>query len=194
MTGNKRRQALAWALAGTVVAAWFAPSPSQDDVVVALPTRMRAVVSAAGSSASVAAPQERAAAKPLARVREIHPREGGADLLQGDAMGAGAATDSPPPAPQEPRPPQKSKPAPPPPPPQAEVAPALPFTVLGRYGDGQSNAVFLRFQERDLVVRTGDNFADHYKVESLDRSTLTLRYLPLNQLQQLDLSPFETKE
>ena len=66
-------------------------------------------------------------------------------------------------------------------------APALPFRVLGRYDDGGRMAVFLQQDDRNFVVHVGDVLDERYKVERLDGATLTLRYLPLNQLQSLDV-------
>jgi len=70
------------------------------------------------------------------------------------------------------------------PPPQA---PPLPFRFLGRYDDAGKTAVFLQHFEHNLVARVGDTLAEQYKVESLEGSTLTLRYLPLNQIQTLEV-------
>ncbi len=66
------------------------------------------------------------------------------------------------------------------------TAPTLPFKVLGRYIEDGATAVFLQHQEQNLVVRVGDTIGD-YKVEDLRGTTLTLRYVPLNQTQTLEV-------
>ena len=66
-------------------------------------------------------------------------------------------------------------------------APPLPFHVLGRYDEAGQTVIFLRHNDQNLVVRVGDTLADKYKVESLNGATLTLRYLPLNQSQSLEI-------
>lgn len=70
---------------------------------------------------------------------------------------------------------------------QPPQVPLLPFQVLGRYRDSGGDAVFLQYQERNLVVRMGDTIDQTYKIESIDAATLGLRYLPMDQLQTMDL-------
>lgn len=71
--------------------------------------------------------------------------------------------------------------------PTAAMPPPLPFRLLGRYLDDGRQAVFLQFNDQNLVVRAGDTIAEQYKVESLDESTLTLLHLPTNQHQTLNI-------
>lgn len=71
--------------------------------------------------------------------------------------------------------------------PSEPQAPPLPFQVLGRYVENGNAAVFLQHNDQNLVVRVGDTIAEKYKVESLNTGTLTLRYLPLNLLQTLEI-------
>ena len=73
------------------------------------------------------------------------------------------------------------------PPPPAPQAPSLPFKALGRYTDEAGERVFLQYNDQNLVVRVGDTVAQQYKVESLDGNTLTLRYMPLNQTQTMNV-------
>jgi hypothetical protein len=58
---------------------------------------------------------------------------------------------------------------------------------MGRYVEDGQVLVFLQHNDSNLVVRVGDTIAEHYKVESLDGGTLTLRYLPLDQQQTIDV-------
>jgi hypothetical protein len=74
-----------------------------------------------------------------------------------------------------------------PPTPTVAAAPPLPFRLLGRYSDGVTPAVFLQFNDQNLVVKVGDIVTDLYKVESLDDNNLTLLHLPTQQRQTLSL-------
>lgn len=66
-------------------------------------------------------------------------------------------------------------------------APPLPFRVLGRYDEDGQTFLFLQHFEKNLVVRVGDTIAEQYKVESLQGTTLSLRYIPLDQIQTLEV-------
>jgi len=70
----------------------------------------------------------------------------------------------------------------------APQAPPLPFKVLGQYSQGGQAGVFLQYNDQNLVVHVGDTIAQQYKVESLSGTSLTLRYLPLDLQQTLDMS------
>jgi hypothetical protein len=59
--------------------------------------------------------------------------------------------------------------------------------VLGRYEEAGKTVVFVLHGEESLVVRVGDVIAKDYKVEKLNESTLFLRYIPLDQVQELAL-------
>jgi hypothetical protein len=157
-----------WAvLALTLTAVVLAPEAKQDAVLlaerprVAAAARTDAVPSAAGS----------------ARVLAIRPR-GGDEAL---ASAGFAPQQWTPPSPKA----AAATQAPPPPPPP--MAPPLPFRVLGRYVEQEQVAIFLQHNEQNLVVRVGDTIAGDYKVERLEGATLTLRYLPLDQAQTLDV-------
>lgn len=80
-------------------------------------------------------------------------------------------------------------PAPPPPPPPAS-APPLPFTYIGKsVGDGVWE-VYLARNERTYLVREKTVIDGTYRVDSIAPPTLTLTYLPLNQVQQLNIGVF----
>jgi hypothetical protein len=70
----------------------------------------------------------------------------------------------------------------------APQAPPLPFRFLGRYDDDGDEAVFLQNNEQTLVVRVGETVQSNYKIVALSANTLTLRYLPLDLEQTLDVS------
>jgi hypothetical protein len=52
-------------------------------------------------------------------------------------------------------------------------------------------AAFVIFQDQNLVLRTGEVLAQHFRVEQIDEVSLTLRHLPSEQLQtvRLDAAP-----
>ena len=97
----------------------------------------------------------------------------------GDGNGAEALFSSkswsPPPAPV--------KPAPPP----APVAPPLPFTYLGKQTAGGLTKVFLARGDEVFIVDRQSIIQNTYRVESIDPQTITLVYLPLNQVQKLSI-------
>jgi hypothetical protein len=71
--------------------------------------------------------------------------------------------------------------------PAIEAPPSLPFVVLGRYIEAGQEVIFLQYNNQNLVVRVGDILLEQYKVESLQGTTLNLRYLPLNLAQSLEI-------
>ena len=73
--------------------------------------------------------------------------------------------------------------APPPPP----VAPPLPFTYIGKALGGGAWEVFLARAEQAWVVRAGTVIDGLYRVDSIAPPFITLTYLPLNQVQQLNI-------
>jgi hypothetical protein len=80
----------------------------------------------------------------------------------------------------------------PPPPPPPPTAPPLPFTFIGKsVGDGAWE-VYLARGDRTYVVREKGAVIDGtYRVESIAPPVLTLTYLPLNQVQQLNIGVFD---
>jgi hypothetical protein len=159
-----------WAgLALTLVAVVLAPEAKQDAVLLAERPRVAAVARTDAASGAVAG----------ARVLAIRPR-GGDEAL---ASAGFAPQQWTPPSPK-PKAAAAMQAASPPPPP---MAPPLPFRVLGRYVEQEQVAVFLQHNDQNLVVRVGDTIAGDYKVERLEGATLTLRYLPLDQAQTLDV-------
>lgn len=174
---NKPNPLLVVALGGVLLAAYFAPAPAGDEV--RLSDRARAPVARPFSADTPAPGAQRTGRRPPAvvEVLRIRPREGGAEAVPWF------------PAPRPVRV-AKALPAPPPsdlPPPPPAQAPPLPFKALGQYTDGDQVGVFLQYRDQNLVARVGDTLAEQYKVESLAGGVLTLRYLPLNQTQTLDL-------
>ncbi|GJG96669.1 hypothetical protein [Cupriavidus pauculus] len=71
--------------------------------------------------------------------------------------------------------------------PEAPVAPALPFTYLGKEQSGTAWRVFLTQGDTTLVVADADSIGDQYKVVSITPPTMTFEYLPLHERQSLQI-------
>lgn len=89
----------------------------------------------------------------------------------------GDQTWAPPPPPPAPPP----KPMPPPPP----TAPPLPFTYLGKKVEDGMWEVYLSRGEQTFIVRVQTVIDGIYRADSIKPPTLSLTYLPLNQVQTL---------
>lgn len=85
-------------------------------------------------------------------------------------------------------PPPPPAPAPPPPPPSA---PPLPFTFIGKSVADGAWEVYLARGDRTYVVRDKTLLDGTYRVDAIAPPVLTLTYLPLNQVQQLNIGVFE---
>ena len=91
---------------------------------------------------------------------------------------------TPPPPPPPPPVAQQVGPPPPPPPP---MAPPLPFTYLGKAAESGQWEVFLAIGDKTYVVRDKMVIDGKYRVDAIAPPNLTLTYLPLNQVQQLNI-------
>lgn len=89
---------------------------------------------------------------------------------------------------------------PPPPPPQAAavqapppppMAPPLPFTFIGKSVGGGVWEVYLARGEQTYVARVNEVIDGTYRVDAIAPPILKLTYLPLNQVQQLNIGVFE---
>lgn len=67
------------------------------------------------------------------------------------------------------------------------TAPPLPFRVMGSFQQAGQTVVFLQQNDLNHAVRSGDTIGETYKVEAIDGAVMTLRYLPLDQVQTLEL-------
>jgi len=147
---------------------------------------------AAGAAAIAARPAPAAASARTAAAGQailaLVPR----DVLIGDADGAfnQGQNGAGPFAHQDWTPPPPPPAAPPPPPPP--TAPPLPFTFLGKsVGDGAWE-IYLARGDRTYVVRDKGAVIDGtYRVDAIAPPVLTLTYLPLNQVQQLNIGVFD---
>lgn len=85
-------------------------------------------------------------------------------------------------------PPPPPAPAPPPPPPSA---PPLPFTFIGKSLQDGVWEIYLARGDRTHSVRENTVIDGTYRVEAIKPPVLTLTYLPLNQVQQLNIGVFD---
>lgn len=187
MIPSKKRLWLVLALAGTLVAAWFAPEG--DAEVGATSRQERATAVEAGEGAATGMPAVTgdrpvaANAPVVANLDVLSIRARAADDTA-DRLGALFA-DAPWAAKRAAIMADSPVPVAPPEPPRA---PPLPFKELGRYEEAGRATVFLQYGDQNLVVHVGDTIASSYKVEEIAGSSMTLRYLPLDQVQTLELA------
>ncbi|NHZ96933.1 hypothetical protein [Massilia sp. CCM 8734] len=154
----------------------FGDNKPESDVAEAV--ERSAPKAAVVRASSVAAPAEPAILRLAAR-----------DTLIGDddAFGAGVFGSqnlNPPPA----APPVDNTPPPPPPPPSA---PPLPFVFIGKAVGEGAWEVFLARGDKTYIVRNKMVIDGVYRVDAIAPPTLTLTYLPLNQVQQLNIGVFD---
>lgn len=167
-----RHLVLGLALAGAAGVVLFGDGTPQD-----------AVVEPAARPATIA-PAARRPAKPApaadSAILRLVPRAALVDASPDPGADAFATRNWTPPPP----------PAPPEPPPPAPVAPPLPFTFIGKSLEEGAWEVYLAKGERTYVVRTKDVVDGSYRVDSIRPPLMTLTYLPLGQVQQLNIGVF----
>ncbi len=175
---------LGLALLVSLAAAWFAPPDPHEDVL--LSEHAQRANRVAGNSQILSNKVNEASKKKLLPIEvfDIHPREPMGQeqepqLFASTQWGRGTPIKKVSITPKAVMMPPIDSP-----PPQA---PPLPFIFLGRYESAGETLIFLKHLEQNLVVRAGDTIAEYYKVESFKGTTLTLRYLPLNQVQTLEV-------
>ena len=191
-----RQLALAAALAGAAALVVFGDTTPAPDVAEAVERPAARQTPAAGAAAANDAP----AASPASRQRGApaagDAHEGGSAIVallpraqligeSGETAFAGAdgvfggQNWNPPPPP----PPPAQAPPPPPPP----TAPPLPFTFLGKAAADGAWEVFLARADRTYVVRNATVIDGVYRIDKIAPPMLTITYLPLNQIQQLNI-------
>lgn len=160
--------------AALLLAAGFAVFGDRSPAgAVVEPVRRGAIASAPAPARARPAPPTPAAAVAILR---LAPR---ASLIE-DGAEAGTAFGSqnwtPPPAPAPP-----AAPAPPP------AAPPLPFTFLGKAAQKGEWEVFLARGDQTLIVRDKMVIDGVYRIDAIEPPGMTFTYLPLNQVQQLNI-------
>lgn len=165
MTPRVKRIGLGAALAATLCAAWYAPDDEGSGVARPVaPTASRSVPPAPAFLDVLAIrPRMEEDDTPDASLFETTEWGG----LAAAAPVAAAPVDAAPAA--------------------AAAAPPLPFRVMGSFEQAGQTIVFLQQNDLNHAVRAGDTIGATYKVESVTGAVMTLRYLPLNQVQTLDL-------
>jgi hypothetical protein len=179
------------ALLGAAGLVLFGDKTPASDVAEPVVRAKRAPVAATGAAAaSTSAPASgavRGNGKPAAEVSILRlvPRAlligeaGEGAFASGDGVFGGQNWNPPPPPP----PPQPKNPPPPPPP----MAPPLPFSYIGKAAADGAWEVFLSRADKIYVVRTKAVIDGTYRVESIAPPLMTLTYLPLNQVQQINI-------
>lgn len=76
-------------------------------------------------------------------------------------------------------------------PPPAPTAPPLPFTLIGKSVSAGAYEVYLARGEQVYLVRDKMTIDGTYRVDKIVPPMLTLTYLPLNQVQQLNIGVFD---
>ncbi|MES2126022.1 MAG: hypothetical protein V4463_02010 [Pseudomonadota bacterium] len=77
--------------------------------------------------------------------------------------------------------------APPPPPPPPPTAPPLPFTFLGKAASAEGLEVYLVRGEKTYIVHPKEVIEGTYRIDAIVPPMMTLTYLPLNQVQQINI-------
>ena len=178
MNGRHLAMGAALVLAAGLLA--FGDSTPESAVVEAVERAPATVVTA---SASGAAPRLKASASAEPAILRLIPRAAligeGDEAMGGSADVFGRQDWTPPPPP-----PPAPVAAPPPPPPSA---PPLPFTYLGKAVAEGRWEVYLSKGDKTYVVQDKMVIDGTYRVDGILPPNLTLTYLPLNQVQQLNI-------
>jgi hypothetical protein len=187
-----RHLVLAAALAGAALLVMFGDRSPDAGVAEAVerapgprtqPAAPRAAL--ADTRADTAAPAAANSAVDGPRILALVPRDiligdGDEQFRQGENAVFGHQDWTPPPPPP---------PAPPPPPPPS--APPLPFTFIGKSVADGAWEIYLARGDRTYVVRDKTVIDGVYRVDAIAPPVLTLTYLPLNTVQQLNIGVFD---
>ncbi|WP_426111104.1 hypothetical protein [Massilia sp. PWRC2] len=170
-----RHLALGAALLVAAAFAIFGDRAPADDVVEAAPRRAPSSTPA-GSVLAQPSPRASASAPAAPVLLALVPRE----ILMEEGAATGSAfsvqTWTAPPAPPP-------APAPPPPP----LAPPLPFVYLGKVLENGAWEVFLARGSETLIVRTQMVVDGVYRIDAIAPPAMTMTYLPLKQVQQINI-------
>jgi len=135
------------------------------------------------ASSTSATPQRASASAAAPAILRLQPRAeliGDIGSAEGELFGSQDWTPPPPPPTQ-----QQSGPPPQP------VAPPLPFTFIGKSLEEGKWEVFLASGERTHIATEGGVIDGAWRVERIAPPMMTLTYLPLNQVQQLNIGAFD---
>jgi hypothetical protein len=121
-------------------------------------------------------------------ILRLLPREaligesGEAAFASGEGVFLGQNWNPPPPPP----PPASSMPPPPPP-----MAPPMPFVYIGKAVADGAWEVYLSRADKTYVVRSQTVIDGTYRVEKIAPPQMFVTYLPLNQVQQINIGVFD---
>ena len=173
--------------AAAMVAPTKVSSAAKSSAPAIAPETVSAVSLASAPSTSAASStdsnQRKGKPKPEPTILVLLPRKeliGGASIANKTDTLFGSQSWVPPPPPP-------AKPSAPPPP----TAPAMPFTFIGKKLEDAVWEVYLTKGEQTFIVRDKNVIDATYRVESIKPPTLTLMYLPLNQMQTLPIGAAE---
>lgn len=169
--------AMGIALLGAAALALFGDKSPSAEVAEAVERQPRAA-----APPLAAARKNEAAAKDEVMILRLQPRalligEAGDGFGSADAMFGGRDWNPPPP------PPSNAPPPPPPPP----MAPPLPFAYIGKAAADGAWEVYLSRADKVYVARLKTVIDGVYRVDAIAPPTMTVTYLPLNQVQQLNI-------
>jgi hypothetical protein len=175
-----RHLAMGVALAAAAGLVVFGDNTPED--VVAEPVERAQTPAAPIPERAPAARKDKAPA--ILRLVDRETLIGGDDRFGQDGSAVFGRQDwTPPPPPPPPPAPQ----APPPPP----TAPPLPFTFIGKSLQDGVWEIYLTRGDRTHLVRENTVIDGTYRVDAIKPPVLTLTYLPLNQVQQLNIGVFD---
>lgn len=170
--------AMALALCGAAALLLFGDRSPSGEVAEAAPRRAPngapapRVAAAASSMAASVASGEIVQLRPRA---ELVGQDGEPGFASGEAVFGSQNWNPPPPPPPR----ASAEPAP--------VAPPLPFTYLGKAAADGAWEVFLSRGNQTYVVRAQAIIDGQYRVETIAPPLMTITYLPLKQIQQLNI-------
>jgi len=177
------------ALAGAAALVLFGDRNPAGDIVE--PVARRGVSPAAPSSATTTAARSNADGKPAVAIARLVPRAqlvgdaGDATFGAGEGVFLGQNWNPPPPAPTAAE--RAAANAPPPPP----VAPPLPFNYFGKAVQDGAWEVYLARGDKTYVVRNSTVIDGAYRIDRIAPPLLTVTYLPLNQVQQINIGAID---
>ncbi|MGW8391253.1 hypothetical protein [Pseudoduganella sp. HUAS MS19] len=180
-----RHMLMGVALLGAAALVLFGDKTADDTVAQAVerkPARAQAASAPPAEKVTAAAPGEAAILRLVPR-EELIGAVGEGSFKSKDGVFGGQNWNPPPPQPTA----AELKPPPPPPP----TAPPLPFQYLGKAAAEGAWEVYLGRGEQTFVVKKGMQIDGMYRVDAIAPPTLTITYLPMNQVQQLNIGVIE---
>jgi hypothetical protein len=176
--------AMGLALVGAAGLVLFGDSAPSSGIAepVARDASAKAPAAAPARAGKEAKPQAEAAILRLLPRAELIGESGEAAFASGEGVFLGQSWNPPPPPP----PPASSLQAAPPP-----MAPPLPFTYIGKAVADGAWEVYLARADKTYVVRNQTVIDGSYRVERIAPPLMSVTYLPLNQLQQINIGVFD---